>query len=213
MAERSLQTVSGKIQPTDRISYLASQLGEQECMKYIRSMLVSVEQVLGEVTGLNEVVPFIREKYWDFTTEDLANITQKILTIDIFGKPNARHVIRAAELVAEEKAERLEQQHEKRKWATVRPIEDEKVIAIVKSIGKPHEVQWQQINLEDLLTLEDISGLSEQQRKQRQWVKEWFTERAAWAKSTGNKIEDYPITMETFVAQRWDELVKSANCY
>lgn len=196
-----------EILPTDRMSYIAKAFGENVAMKQIQTGLAVAEEMIGEISGLKEVARIIRDDYWDFTTEDLAKVSRKLLTIEIFGKPNARHVIQAIQMVAEEKAERLEQQHQKRKWA--RPIEDEKVIAIVKSIGKPHEVPWQQINLEDLLTLEDISGLSEQQKKQRQWVKEWFTERAAWAKSTGSKIEDYPITMETFVAQRWDELVKT----
>lgn len=207
------QLIKTSILPTHRISDIVRLHGEDVARKQIRTALLVAEQMIGDILGAKEVVEVIRDEHWDLTTEDLELVARKLLKMDIYGKPTASHVMKAIMAVQEEKSYEWEQKHNTVKAEGVLPFTDEKLLGIMKSIGKPKELNlpWGALNADNLMNLEEVSGLSEQEKKNRKWAREWFTERAAWAKETGNKIEDYPVTMESFVEARWVELAKLAE--
>lgn len=188
---------------------------QEEIDEQVMVCLAMAEPLVGKIDNAVFALacPMITERFTDFSLDDIAMGCKELMSMEIYGMVTVRHFIQAMERHADKKIDAIEERNQRRKFVENKPFADPKVLDIMKSIGKPKELNlpWGALNADNLMNLEEVSGLSEQEKKNRKWVREWFTERAAWAKETGNRIEDYPVTMESFIEARWVELAKLAE--
>lgn len=151
-----------------------------------------------------ELVPIVRERYPLMTIEQVWEGCLRVL--DMPGYTDSKQVLRALDIVEEEfSRKRLKDMLQSQREARAKDFERE--------VESPDPEKMR--DLEEKLTAKMRVGIPILPRPKQpdellrqSLIRDWQNNRIAWAKEHKSKINDYPITMETFVAQRWDELVK-----